>query len=181
MPYACLRIRRGRQVLYKLRHGTAVGVDPSRTGATAMIKLFHSHAIAAAVAAITVSAAPAMAQTAGKATFVPVSQVAWTNAGIPGVQTAVVRGDMKSGPSHFYLKYAAGFAAPLHHHSPDHFATTVAGNLVLIADGKERAMPPGSYFAFAGKAQHAARCEGAQDCVMFIDARGPWDVVAEKH
>ena len=142
---------------------------------------FHSHAIAAAAAAITVSTAPAMAQTTGKATFVPMSQVAWINAGVPGVHIAAVRGDMKSGPSHFYLKYAAGFAAPLHHHSPDHFATTVSGNLVLIAGGKEHAMPPGSHFAFTGKAQHAARCEGAQDCVMFIDARGPWDVVADKH
>jgi quercetin dioxygenase-like cupin family protein len=57
----------------------------------------------------------------------------------------------------------------------------VSGRLVLIADGKESALPPGSYFAFTGKARHAARCEGAQDCVMFIDARGPWDVVADKH
>ena len=142
---------------------------------------FHSHAMAAAVAAITVSVAPAMAQTAGKATLVPVSQVSWANAGVPSVHTAVVRGDMKAGPSHFYLKYAAGFVTPPHHHSPDHFVTTVSGNLVLIADGKEQAMPPGSYFAFTGKARHSARCEGAQDCVMFIDARGPWDVVTDKH
>ena len=58
--------------------------------------------------------------------------------------------------------------------------TTVAGNLVLIVDGKEQRLPPGSYFAFTGKARHAARCEGAQDCVMFIDARGRWDVVVAK-
>ena len=123
----------------------------------------------------------AMAQRGGEAVFVPAAQVRWVDAGIPGVQTAAVRGDMLAGASHFYLKYAAGFAAPLHFHSPDHFATTVSGRLVLIADGKESALPPGSYFAFTGKARHAARCEGAQDCVMFIDARGPWDVVADKH
>jgi quercetin dioxygenase-like cupin family protein len=130
--------------------------------------------------AFTVSVSPVMAQTAGKAVFIPASQVAWVGAGMPGVHTAVVRGNMKTGPSHFYLKYAAGFVAPLHHHSPDHFATTVFGNLVLIADGKEHALPPGSHFALTGKARHAARCEGTQDCVMFIDARGPWDVVADK-
>ena len=88
---------------------------------------------------------------------------------------------MKSGASHFYLKYPAGFVAPPHFHSPDHFATTVSGQLVLIADGQETALPPGSHFAFTGKARHAVRCEGAQACVMFIDARGPWDVVADKH
>jgi hypothetical protein len=80
----------------------------------------------------------------------------WINAGIPGVDTAVVKGDMKKGASHFYLKYAGGFAAPVHHHSPDHFATTVTGNLVLVVDGKEHRLPPGSYFAFTGKAKHAA-------------------------
>ena len=122
-----------------------------------------------------------MAQRGGEAVFVPAAQVRWVDAGIPGVQTAAVRGDMLAGASHFYLKYPAGFAAPLHFHSPDHFATTVSGQLVLIADGKESALPPGSYFAFTGKARHGARCEGAQDCVMFIDARGPWDVVADKH
>jgi quercetin dioxygenase-like cupin family protein len=87
---------------------------------------------------------------------------------------------MKKGASHFYLKYAGGFAAPVHHHSPDHYATTVSGNLVLVVDGKEHRLPPGSYFAFTGKAKHAGRCEGTEACVMFIDARGPWDVVLPK-
>lgn len=146
-----------------------------------MTESFRSPAIAAAVMAIAATVSPAMAQAAGKAVFIPAAQVAWVSAGIPGVHTAAVQGNMKTGPSHFYLKYAAGFVAPLHHHSPDHFATTVTGNLVLIANGMEHALPPGSHFSFTGKARHAARCEGAQDCVMFIDARGPWDVVADKH
>lgn len=103
----------------------------------------------------------------------------WAEAGIPGVKTAVVQGDMVKGSSHFYLSYAAGFVAPLHHHSPDHYATTVSGSLVLVLDGKERRLPPGSYFALTGKAPHAARCEGSEACVIFIDARGPWDVVPE--
>lgn len=120
---------------------------------------------------------PALAQAA----FLPASDLKWQNAGVPGVSTAVARGDLSKGATHFYLKYAAGFAAPLHHHSPDHYATTVTGNLVLVgADGKEHRLAPGSYFAFVNKATHAARCEGSQDCVMFIDARSAWDVVIAK-
>ena len=107
------------------------------------------------------------------------ADLAWSPGAIPGVSTAVVQGDLATGPSRFYLKYAAGFAAPVHHHSPDHFVTTVAGQLVLVVDGQEHRLPPGSYFALTGKAKHAARCEGAEDCVMFIDADGAWDVVAE--
>ena len=120
-------------------------------------------------------------QVAAQNAFTPTTDLKWANAGIPGVSTAAVQGDMSRGASHFYLKYAAGFVAPMHHHSPDHYATTVTGNLVLIgADGKEHRLPPGSYFAFVNKAGHAARCEGSQDCVMFIDARSAWDVVVDK-
>jgi quercetin dioxygenase-like cupin family protein len=115
-----------------------------------------------------------------KAVFAPAADLKWIGAGVPGVETAAVKGDMAKGASHFYLKYPAGFAAPVHHHSPDHYVTTVAGNLVLIVDGKEHRLPPGSYFAFTGKAKHAARCEGADACVMFVDARGAWDVVVAK-
>jgi quercetin dioxygenase-like cupin family protein len=118
--------------------------------------------------------------TPGKAVVTPAAELKWIGAGVPGVETAAVKGDMKKGASHFYLKYAAGFAAPVHYHSPDHYVTTVTGNLVLIVDGKERSLQPGSYFALTGKALHAARCEGKEACVMFVDARGKWDVVVPK-
>ena len=135
----------------------------------------------AAVLGLVLSYPPgSFAQGTTKAVLTPAADVKWIGAGVPGVETAVVKGDMAKGASHFYLKYAAGFVSPVHHHSPDHYVTTVAGNLVLIVDGKEQRLPPGSYFAFTGKARHAARCEGAQDCVMFIDARGRWDVVVAK-
>jgi mannose-6-phosphate isomerase-like protein (cupin superfamily) len=110
---------------------------------------------------------------------VPRAEVAFQDAGIPGVSAAAVDGKMASGPSHFYLRYAPGFVAPVHHHSPDHYVTTVSGTLVLIVEGKERRLAPGSFFALTGKAPHATRCEGSEDCVMFIDARGAWDVVPE--
>jgi quercetin dioxygenase-like cupin family protein len=133
-----------------------------------------------AVAAALALAPAAFAQGPAKAVFMPMADLKWIGAGIPGVETAVVKGNMAKGASHFYLKYASGFVAPVHHHSPDHYVTTVTGSLVLIVDGKEYRLSPGSYFALTGKAKHAVRCEGTQDCVMFIDARGPWDVVAAK-
>lgn len=113
----------------------------------------------------------------GKAMVTAAADLKWADAGVPGVSTSAVDGNMGKGASHFYLRYAAGFTAPLHHHSPDHHVTTVTGMLVLVVDGKEHRLGPGSYFSLKGKAPHAARCEGSTDCVMFIDARGPWDVV----
>jgi quercetin dioxygenase-like cupin family protein len=117
---------------------------------------------------------------AAQAIVKPAAELAWIGAGVSGVSTAAVEGDLVRGASRFYLRYAAGFSAPPHYHSADHFVTTVTGNLVLIINGKEHRLAPGSYFSLRDKALHAARCEGTQDCVMFIEARSPWDVVAAK-
>jgi quercetin dioxygenase-like cupin family protein len=134
--------------------------------------------------AVALLAAPLAVESFAKdkkgAVMVPRDQVQWSPAGVPGVSTAAVRGDMAKGPSHFYLKYDAGFVAPPHHHSPDHFVTVVSGTVVLIVDGRETVLAPGSFFSLTGKAVHAARVEGDEPCVMFVDARGPWDVVLEK-
>jgi quercetin dioxygenase-like cupin family protein len=132
--------------------------------------------LAAAAAVLAVGVAGAAEQPVATAK----ASLKWTDAGIPGVKTAVVHGDMAKGPSHFYLSYPAGFVAPRHHHTPDHYATTVSGTLVLIAGGQEQRLAPGSFFALTNKMTHAARCEGSEACVMFIDARGAWDVVPEK-
>jgi quercetin dioxygenase-like cupin family protein len=122
----------------------------------------------------------ALAQAPGKTVVASQSSLKWSEAGIPGVSTAAVDGDPAKGPSRFYLKYASGLVTPVHHHSADHYVTTVTGNLTLILDGKEQRLAPGSYFALTGKAKHAARCETGADCVMFVQALSPWDVVPEK-
>ena len=131
-----------------------------------------------AVATLTLATA-AVAAGGSHAVVTPKGELKWADAGIPGVTIAAVEGDMASGPSHFYLRYPAGFVSPLHHHSADHYVTTISGQLTLIVEGKENLLPPGSYFAQTGKAPHIARCEGKDDCVMFIDARAAWDVVPE--
>ena len=99
--------------------------------------------LALVVLSVTVTGV-SLAQVASRAVVTSHSSLKWSDAGIPGVSTSVVEGDLSKGPSHFYLKYAAGFVAPVHHHSPDHYVTTVAGNLVLIMDGKEQRLAPGS-------------------------------------
>lgn len=116
---------------------------------------------------------------AADAVVAPAADLKWTPAGIPGVSTAVVEGNMAKGPSHFYLKYDVGLVTPPHHHSPDHYGTVVKGTLMLTVDGKEHRLGAGSFFALTNKAKHTARVEGNEPCVMFIDARGPWDVVPE--
>jgi quercetin dioxygenase-like cupin family protein len=118
---------------------------------------------------------------ADNAVFAPAGELKWND--VPdskGVQLAVVQGDPAKGASHFFIKFAPGFSAPVHHHSADHFVTVVKGTLVLAVDGKEQKLPAGSYFAFSKKKPHATRCEAGAECVLAVDARGKWDVVPQK-
>jgi len=115
---------------------------------------------------------------AGGPVLIPAADVRWSPVpDAPGVQIAPLQGDPGKGPSHFFLKFAGGFSAPLHHHTANHYVTVLAGTLVLVVDGKEHKFGPGSYFSFAGKKAHATRCEAGSDCTLAMDVRGPWDVV----
>lgn len=132
------------------------------------------------LALLTTATALALTVGEGKAVVVAKAELKWKDAGVPGVSIAVVDGDTTKGPSHFFLKYPVGLVTPLHHHSADHYVTTISGTLLLTAGGKEHKLTPGSYFALLGKEPHAGKVEGDEPCVMFIDARGPWDVVPEE-
>ena len=117
----------------------------------------------------------------GGSLLVPASEVKFSEVpNMAGVQLAAVEGDPAKGASHFMLKFAPGFAAPMHHHTANHSGTVVAGTLILTVDGKEQKLPPGSYFAFSGKQPHTTKCEAGATCILSMDVRGKWDVVAEK-
>ena len=126
---------------------------------------------------------PPRAQAADKAKgalLVPAADLKWGDVpGMTGVQIAPIDGDPSKGPSHFLIKFTPGFAAPLHHHSANHFVTVVAGTLVLSVDGKEQKLPAGSVFAFSNKTKHTTTCATGAECVLSVDSRGKWDVVVE--
>ncbi|MCL4233628.1 MAG: cupin domain-containing protein [Deltaproteobacteria bacterium] len=118
-------------------------------------------------------------QAAGAA-FAAAADLKWNDVpGMQGLRMAVVDGDPGAGPSHYFIKFTPGFAAPVHHHSADHNGVVLAGTLVLTADGKEHKLPAGSFFSFANMTKHSTACEAGAECVLAIDARGKWDVVPE--
>ena len=113
-------------------------------------------------------------------TLVPKGDLKWNDVpGFAGVQIAAVDGEPAAGPSHFFLKFAPGFAAPLHHHSANHSGTVVAGTMVLTIDGKQEKLPAGSFFKLSDKVKHATTCEAGAECILSMDVRGKWDVVPE--
>ena len=119
-------------------------------------------------------------KTGGSAALMPASSLKWSDVpGFPGVQITALQGNPDKGAHHSMLKLPGGFAAPLHHHTPDHYVTVVSGTLVLTVDGKETKLPAGSYVSFTGKKRHITKCESGADCVLSVDSRGKWDVLPE--
>lgn len=139
-------------------------------------------AISAALIASALVAIPVVAQAKASSAGVVMAaaDLKWNDVpNFPGVKMAVASGDPGKGAAHFFMKFSPGFAAPLHHHNADHFVTVIAGTMVLNIDGKDAKLPAGSYFSFSGKKTHTTKCDTGADCVLFIDARGKWDVIPE--
>jgi quercetin dioxygenase-like cupin family protein len=124
--------------------------------------------------------APAAAS-AGSAVLTAPSEMKWVdapNVAPNTVKLATVEGNAETGPHHAYNKFPAGFSAPLHHHTADHFGTVVSGTVTLTPEGgTPKKLGPGGYWEFKGGKKHSTRCEPGAECILFIDARGKWDVV----
>lgn len=135
-----------------------------------------NHAIRASITAALLAASPLLF--AGGAVTTKAS-LKWKDLG-NGVAAATVSGDMQGGASRFYLKYPAGLVTPVHHHDADHAVVVLSGRVTLTVDGKDHKLGPGDYFTLTGKAPHAAKVDGKEEAVMFIQADGPWNVVMEK-
>jgi quercetin dioxygenase-like cupin family protein len=126
---------------------------------------------------------PGLAEASGKAAkggfkVVPAGETKWADVpGMDGVKMAALDGAPDKGASRFLIKLAGGLSVPVHFHNPDHYVYVVSGTMVLGIDGKDVTLPAGSYFSFTGKKKHTTLCQAGADCVLFIDARGKWDVV----
>ena len=130
--------------------------------------------------AVAASASASSGARKGASMLLPAADLKWNDVpGFPGVKMAVAEGDPAKGAHHAFIKLQAGFEAPLHHHSADHFVTVVSGTLVLTVDGKESRLPAGSFFLFKGMKPHLTKSGPEADCILSIDARGKWDVVPE--
>lgn len=140
----------------------------------------NKYARVAVVAAALFSAAWGFAAEMSKSVVLPAAELKWTTMGNAGVATAPVSGDMGKGPCRFFLKYPTGLVTPMHYHTADHHVTVVSGSLTLKVEDKEYHLGPGAYFKLSDKVLHAAKVEGKEDAIMFIQADAAWDVVMAK-
>lgn len=70
-----------------------------------------------------------------------------------------------------------GFHVPRHWHSHGEKHTVVSGKFILQCDGGERVtIVPGSFNYLPPRVIHQAWTPPDEDCVLFTDVEGPWDV-----
>ena len=113
--------------------------------------------------------------------FVPAGDLKWTDldpTGAPGVKIADVWGNHTKGAYGSFIKFPAGFAAPLHTHTNAMKIVILSGTFIQGPEGKpEVRLGPGSYLAQpGGNYRHTTSCDKASDCVFFVESKGKFDL-----
>jgi Domain of unknown function (DUF4437) len=113
--------------------------------------------------------------------FMPASDLKWTDldpTGAPGVKIADLWGNHAKGAYGAFIKFPAGFAAPLHTHTNAMKIVIVSGTFIAGPEGKpEVRLGAGSYFwQPGGNYRHTTACDKASECVFFAESGGKFDL-----
>jgi hypothetical protein len=142
-----------------------------------------SFVLAAAVRAQAPGAANAMrgSVNASVPVFMPPGDLKWGDlnpTGAPGVKIADVWGDHTKSGFGAFLRFPAGFLAPLHTHTNAIKLVVISGTYIQTPEGKaEHRMGPGSYvFQPGGTYKHISACDKASECLLFIQSTGKFDL-----
>jgi anti-sigma factor ChrR (cupin superfamily) len=117
---------------------------------------------------------------ASHAVIMPAGDLKWTDLdpGSPGVKIADVWGDHTKGAFGAFIKFPAGFAAPLHTHTNSMKIVVMSGTFVHGPEGKpEVRLGPGSYLMQpGGNYRHTTSCDKASECLFFSQSNGAFDL-----
>jgi len=112
--------------------------------------------------------------------FLPAGDVKWVeDPKAPGVKFADIWGDHTKTGYGAFIKFPAGFTAPLHTHSHAAKIVVISGTFIQIPEGKsEVRLGPGSYLMQPGKTyKHATGCDKASECLVFSESTGAFDLI----
>ena len=78
-----------------------------------------------------------------------------------------------------FIRFPAGFTAPLHTHTHAAKIVVISGTFVQIPEGKpEVRLGPGSYMMQPGRSyRHVTMCDKASDCLFFSESTGAFDMI----
>jgi quercetin dioxygenase-like cupin family protein len=112
-------------------------------------------------------------------TIIDLQRVVWEplkGEGIPpGVQIAMLRGDLAAGGGELLVRLPANFTFPNHSHTSDELYVWIQGNFTYIAeDGTATPLSRHTYISLPGNVPHALKC-GKTPCVFYVRYPGPFD------
>jgi quercetin dioxygenase-like cupin family protein len=151
----------------------------------------HVRIIAAACAAVGVMAAShAEAQQAPRPrgfhafgpdqTIADIGDVEWAPLRLdglpPGIEIAVLRGDLAKGGGEILLRTPPRYVVPNHSHTSDEVYVWLRGAFTYVAaDGARLAMRAPAYISLPGGTPHALEC-GDEPCVFYLRYARPFDL-----
>jgi quercetin dioxygenase-like cupin family protein len=112
-------------------------------------------------------------------TIIDVRNVVWEplkGEGIPpGVQIAMLRGDLAAGGGELLVRLPANFTFPNHSHTSDEIYVWIQGDFTYVADdGTATPLSRHAYISLPANVPHALRC-GKTPCVFYVRYPGPFD------
>ena len=112
-------------------------------------------------------------------TIIDLQKVVWEplkGEGIPpGVQIAMLRGDLAAGGGELLVRLPANFTFPNHSHTSDELYVWIQGNFTYIAeDGTATPLSRHAYMSLPGNVPHALKC-GKTPCIFYVRYTGPFD------
>ena len=116
-----------------------------------------------------------------RAVFLSPAQIPWQNLspqlGGRSPQVAVLHVDPATGATTLMIRTPPNFHVPRHWHAAGEKHTVISGTFILQCDGGEAvALKPGSFNYMPPRVVHQAWTPPDEDCVLFTDVEGPWDV-----
>ncbi|MFW6089077.1 MAG: DUF4437 domain-containing protein [Gemmatimonadota bacterium] len=98
--------------------------------------------------------------------------------GAPGVEVAMLWGDLSGDEFGAFFKLPAGFPGALHTHTHPMKLVIVSGTYVQQPEGSDAfRLGPGSYLMQpGGDYRHTTSCDPAEDCVFFVESDGAFDL-----
>ena len=111
-------------------------------------------------------------------TIIDLQNVVWEplkGEGIPpGVQIAMLRGDLAAGGGELLVRLPANFTFPNHSHASDELYVWIQGDFTYIAeDGTATPLSRHAYISLPGNVPHALKC-GTTPCISYVRYPGPF-------
>ena len=94
----------------------------------------------------------------------------------PGIEIAVLRGDLSKGGAEILLRTPPKYVVPNHSHTSDEVYVWLKGDFTYIAaDGSHQKIAAPAYISLPGQTPHALEC-GDEQCIFYLRYSRPFDL-----